>query len=158
MGSAYHTIHHTKYDYNYGQLFIFFDYIHETLLPPSHRIHDGWSVPPQAITEGRVSRTDLRIAAARKAADIIAEERAEADRRVAAERDAADRRVAQVREGAALRARGAGAGGNGGSDLVAAEGAGVAAERAAADRRVAEARQAADFGDIAAGGARHKAE
>lgn len=31
MGAAYHTIHHTHYHYNFGQWFIFCDYIFGTL-------------------------------------------------------------------------------------------------------------------------------
>eukprot|EP01038_Epipyxis_sp_PR26KG_P005393 gene5393-7476_t len=34
MGSKYHTLHHTHYHYNYGQFFIFCDYIFGTLRPP----------------------------------------------------------------------------------------------------------------------------
>jgi lathosterol oxidase len=33
MGSAYHTVHHTTYRDNYGQLLVFFDWIHDTLTP-----------------------------------------------------------------------------------------------------------------------------
>jgi sterol desaturase/sphingolipid hydroxylase (fatty acid hydroxylase superfamily) len=44
MGSAYHTIHHTTYVNNYGQIFLFFDWIHETMVPPPHRIKQwGWT-------------------------------------------------------------------------------------------------------------------
>ena len=44
MGSAYHTIHHTTYINNYGQIFLFFDWIHETMAPPPHRIKEwGWT-------------------------------------------------------------------------------------------------------------------
>ena len=31
MGSKYHTVHHTTYRDNYGQLFILFDWLHDTL-------------------------------------------------------------------------------------------------------------------------------
>lgn len=31
MSSPYHTVHHTKYKDNYGQLFVFMDWIHGTL-------------------------------------------------------------------------------------------------------------------------------
>jgi hypothetical protein len=37
MGSAYHTLHHTLYWGNYGQFFVFFDWVHDTLEPPAHR-------------------------------------------------------------------------------------------------------------------------
>jgi len=33
-GAAHHTIHHTKFNYNYGQYFIFWDYICGTYLDP----------------------------------------------------------------------------------------------------------------------------
>jgi hypothetical protein len=46
MGSAYHTIHHTTYLNNYGQIFVFFDYIHDTLAPPIHKREQwGWKTP-----------------------------------------------------------------------------------------------------------------
>jgi lathosterol oxidase len=38
MGSAYHTIHHTDYRDNYGQFFVLFDWLHDTLTPPKHRV------------------------------------------------------------------------------------------------------------------------
>ena len=31
MGSKYHTVHHTTYRDNYGQLFVLFDWLHDTL-------------------------------------------------------------------------------------------------------------------------------
>jgi sterol desaturase/sphingolipid hydroxylase (fatty acid hydroxylase superfamily) len=34
MGSKYHTYHHTAYRDNYGQFFVFFDWIHGTLTDP----------------------------------------------------------------------------------------------------------------------------
>ena len=34
MGSKYHTYHHTAYRDNYGQFFVFFDWIHDTLTDP----------------------------------------------------------------------------------------------------------------------------
>ena len=37
MGAAYHTIHHTTYKDNYGQILVLFDYLHDTLLPPPSR-------------------------------------------------------------------------------------------------------------------------
>ncbi len=37
MGSKYHTYHHTAYVDNYGQFFVFFDWIHGTLTDPSLR-------------------------------------------------------------------------------------------------------------------------
>jgi len=42
MGAGYHTLHHTTYKDNYGQFFVFFDWVHETLLPPKHRREQGW--------------------------------------------------------------------------------------------------------------------
>ena len=42
MGAGYHTLHHTTYRDNYGQFFVFFDWVHETLLPPKHRREQGW--------------------------------------------------------------------------------------------------------------------
>ena len=43
MGAGYHTLHHTLYRDNYGQCFIFFDWIHGTLTPPECRIAAwGW--------------------------------------------------------------------------------------------------------------------
>ena len=36
MGSAYHTLHHTDWVYNYGQYFIFFDWLFGTLLVPEY--------------------------------------------------------------------------------------------------------------------------
>lgn len=43
MGSAYHTLHHTLYWGNYGQFFVFFDWVHDTLEPPAHRKAQwGW--------------------------------------------------------------------------------------------------------------------
>jgi len=46
MGSAYHTIHHTTYKNNYGQIFTLFDYLHDTLAPPAHiRKEWGWNTP-----------------------------------------------------------------------------------------------------------------
>lgn len=35
MGAAYHTIHHTHYHYNFGQWFIFCDYIFGSLRTPA---------------------------------------------------------------------------------------------------------------------------
>lgn len=37
MGSKYHTMHHTHYHYNFGQFFIFCDYIFGTLRVPEKR-------------------------------------------------------------------------------------------------------------------------
>jgi Delta7-sterol 5-desaturase len=37
MGSKYHTMHHTHYHYNFGQFFIFCDYIFGTLRVPEPR-------------------------------------------------------------------------------------------------------------------------
>lgn len=34
MGSKYHTLHHTHYIYNYGQFFIFFDWLYGTFREP----------------------------------------------------------------------------------------------------------------------------
>jgi lathosterol oxidase len=34
MGAKYHTVHHTHYHYNFGQFFIFCDYIFGTLKVP----------------------------------------------------------------------------------------------------------------------------
>lgn len=34
MGSKYHTYHHTAYTDNYGQFFVFFDWLHGTLTDP----------------------------------------------------------------------------------------------------------------------------
>lgn len=34
MGSKYHTYHHVWYKNNYGQIFVFFDWIHDTLTDP----------------------------------------------------------------------------------------------------------------------------
>ena len=34
MGSKYHTYHHTSYRDNYGQFFVFFDWVHDTLTDP----------------------------------------------------------------------------------------------------------------------------
>jgi lathosterol oxidase len=34
MGSKYHTVHHTHYIYNYGQIFTFCDRIWGTFKPP----------------------------------------------------------------------------------------------------------------------------
>lgn len=34
MGAKYHTVHHTHYHYNFGQWFIFCDYIFGTLKVP----------------------------------------------------------------------------------------------------------------------------
>ncbi len=34
MGSKYHTYHHTSYKDNYGQFFVFMDWIHGTLTDP----------------------------------------------------------------------------------------------------------------------------
>ncbi|RYG46931.1 hypothetical protein EON67_09035 [archaeon] len=46
MGSAYHTIHHTTYKYNYGQVFLLFDWLHDTMAPPKHRrVQWGWNTP-----------------------------------------------------------------------------------------------------------------
>lgn len=46
MGSAYHTIHHTTYVNNYGQIFVLFDWLHDTLAPPAHRRAQwGWTTP-----------------------------------------------------------------------------------------------------------------
>lgn len=43
MGAGYHTLHHSLYKDNYGQFFILFDYLHETLTPPAHRMKQwGW--------------------------------------------------------------------------------------------------------------------
>ena len=35
MGAKYHTIHHTHYHYNFGQFFIFADYIFGSLYDPN---------------------------------------------------------------------------------------------------------------------------
>lgn len=46
MGSAYHTLHHTKYVDNYGQILVLWDWAHETLQPPEHRRAEwGWKTP-----------------------------------------------------------------------------------------------------------------
>lgn len=46
MGSAYHTLHHTKYVDNYGQILVLWDWVHETLQPPEHRRAEwGWTTP-----------------------------------------------------------------------------------------------------------------
>lgn len=34
MGAGYHTLHHTLYRDNYGQFFVFFDWVHDTLTSP----------------------------------------------------------------------------------------------------------------------------
>ena len=34
MGAKYHTYHHTAYKDNYGQFFVFFDWVHDTLHAP----------------------------------------------------------------------------------------------------------------------------
>ena len=34
MGAGYHTIHHTTYKHNYGQYFVYMDYIFGTLVSP----------------------------------------------------------------------------------------------------------------------------
>lgn len=41
MGSKYHTIHHTHYIYNYGQIFIFCDWIWGTLRVPMNKTGVG---------------------------------------------------------------------------------------------------------------------
>lgn len=41
MGAAYHTIHHTHYNKNYGQWFIFFDWLHGTLMGPDYETMSG---------------------------------------------------------------------------------------------------------------------
>ena len=38
MGSKYHLMHHTHYHYNYGQYFIFCDYIWGTLRVPERSL------------------------------------------------------------------------------------------------------------------------
>jgi sterol desaturase/sphingolipid hydroxylase (fatty acid hydroxylase superfamily) len=40
MGSKYHTLHHTHYHYNYGQWFIFCDYLWGTLRVPQKQKFD----------------------------------------------------------------------------------------------------------------------
>lgn len=42
MGSAYHTLHHTEWVVNYGQYFIFFDWLFGTLEVPDYE-KLGWS-------------------------------------------------------------------------------------------------------------------
>jgi lathosterol oxidase len=37
MGSKYHTVHHTLYRYNYGQIFTTMDYVFGTLRVPEPR-------------------------------------------------------------------------------------------------------------------------
>jgi len=56
MGSKYHMYHHTAYRDNYGQFFVFFDWIHDTLTDPLLRnpshfglVEDG---APQAAVAG----------------------------------------------------------------------------------------------------------
>jgi len=38
MGAKYHTIHHTHFNYNYGQFFIFCDWFWGTLKPPKSKL------------------------------------------------------------------------------------------------------------------------
>ena len=41
MGSQYHTIHHTHYIYNYGQIFIIADWLWGTLAIPMKMAGEG---------------------------------------------------------------------------------------------------------------------
>lgn len=50
MGAAYHTIHHTTYKHNYGQYFIFWDWVFGTLEVPDYA-HLGNSMQGTRATE-----------------------------------------------------------------------------------------------------------
>lgn len=74
MGSAYHTIHHTAYVNNYGQIFVLFDWLHDTLQPPKHRkIEWGW----EARTPGAVGKAhEYQQAIASVASEVDAKKKA----------------------------------------------------------------------------------
>lgn len=57
MGAKYHTYHHTAYKDNYGQFFVFFDWVHDTLHDPTLRPGYG-AVDARAAADARGTAKD----------------------------------------------------------------------------------------------------
>jgi len=64
MGAGYHTIHHEKFNYNYGQYLVLMDWIFGTLLPPTEADCDP---ALRAQEKGDISREELDMLRAGKA-------------------------------------------------------------------------------------------